>query len=52
MHLICDPRQLFFQCGAEMPKGWTPLALARNALSKNKIKTENLLLFSSSMCSF
>ena len=19
------PRQLFFQCGAEMPKGWTPL---------------------------
>ena len=25
MYLMCDPRQLFFQCGAEMPKGWTPL---------------------------
>ena len=26
MYLICGPRQLFFfQCGAEMPKGGTPL---------------------------
>ena len=25
MCLTCDPRQLFFQCGTEMPKGWTPL---------------------------
>ena len=25
MHLVCGPRQLFFfQCGPEMPKGWTP----------------------------
>ena len=24
-YLICGPRQLFFQCGPEMPKGWTPL---------------------------
>ena len=22
---MCDPRRLFFQCGPEMPKGWTPL---------------------------
>ena len=26
MYLICGPRQLFFQCGPETPKGWTPLA--------------------------
>ena len=25
MCLMCGPRQLFFQCVAEMPKGWTPL---------------------------
>ena len=26
MYLMCGPRQLFFfQCGPEMPKGWTPL---------------------------
>ena len=24
MYLICGPRQFFFQCGAEMPKIWTP----------------------------
>ena len=23
--LLCGPRQLFFQCVAEMPKDWTPL---------------------------
>ena len=23
--LMCSPRQLFFQCGPETPKGWTPL---------------------------
>ena len=22
---MCGPRQLFFQCSPEMPKGWTPL---------------------------
>ena len=22
--VLCGPRQLFFQCGPEMPKGWTP----------------------------
>ena len=26
MYFMCGPRQLFFfQCGPEMPKGWTPL---------------------------
>ena len=25
MYLMCGPRQLFFQCGTEMPKGWTLL---------------------------
>ena len=26
IYLICGPRQFFFyQCGPEMPKGWTPL---------------------------
>ena len=25
VYLTCGPRQLFFQCGPEMPKGWTPL---------------------------
>ena len=25
MYLMC-PRQLFFHCGPEMPRGWTPLA--------------------------
>ena len=25
MYLMCGPRQLFFQCGPETPKGWTPL---------------------------
>ena len=26
VYLMCGPRQLlFFQCGPEMPKGWTPL---------------------------
>ena len=25
VYLMCGPRQLFFfQCGPEMPKGWTP----------------------------
>ena len=27
VYLMCGPRQLFFfQCGSEMPEGWTPLA--------------------------
>ena len=26
MYLMCGPRQLFFQCGTETPKGWKPLA--------------------------
>ena len=25
MSLMCGPRQLFFQCGTETPKGWTSL---------------------------
>ena len=25
VYLTCDPRQLFFQCSPETPKGWTPL---------------------------
>ena len=25
MYSVCGPRQLFFQCGPETPKGWTPL---------------------------
>ena len=25
MYWMCGPRQLFFQCGPETPKGWTPL---------------------------
>ena len=25
LYLMCGPRQLFFHCGPEMPKGWTPL---------------------------
>ena len=25
MYLMCSPRQLFFQCGPEMPKRWKPL---------------------------
>ena len=30
MHLMCGPRQLFFfQCGPEMPNGWTPLLLTQ-----------------------
>ena len=24
MYLMCGPRQLFFQCGPETPKAWTP----------------------------
>ena len=24
VYLMCGPRQLFFQCGPEMPKSWTP----------------------------
>ena len=24
VYLMCGPRQLFFQCGPETPKGWTP----------------------------
>ena len=27
LYLMCNPRQLFFQCGPEMPKGWTPIHL-------------------------
>ena len=27
MYLMCGPRQLFFRCGPEMPKCWTPLKL-------------------------
>ena len=27
MYLMCGPRQLFFQYGPEMPKGWTPTVL-------------------------
>ena len=31
MYLMCGPRQLFlFQCGPEMPKGWTPLRERKN----------------------
>ena len=26
MYLMCGPRQLFFQDGTEIPKGWTHLA--------------------------
>ena len=29
MYLMCGPRQLFFQYGAEPPKGWTPLPRTR-----------------------
>ena len=30
VYLMCGPRQLFFfQCGPEMPKGWTPLLLEK-----------------------
>ena len=25
VYLMCGPRQLFFQCGMETPKGWAPL---------------------------
>ena len=25
VYLMCSPRQLFFHCGPETPKGWTPL---------------------------
>ena len=25
VYLMCGPRQLFLQCGPEMPKVWTPL---------------------------
>ena len=25
VYLMCGPRQLFFQCDPEIPKGWTPL---------------------------
>ena len=25
VYLMCGPRQLFFRCGPETPKGWTPL---------------------------
>ena len=25
VYLMCGSRQLFFQCGPETPKGWTPL---------------------------
>uniref|UniRef100_A0A8D0E9R3 Uncharacterized protein n=1 Tax=Salvator merianae TaxID=96440 RepID=A0A8D0E9R3_SALMN len=25
VYLMCGPRQLFFQCVPEMPKGWTLL---------------------------
>ena len=25
VYLMCGPRQLFFHCGPEKPKGWTPL---------------------------
>ena len=28
MYLLCGPRQRFFQCGPETPKGWTALLRA------------------------
>ena len=32
MHLMCGPRQLFFQCGPETPKGWTPLHIRMHGI--------------------
>ena len=33
MYLMCGPGDLFFQCGPEMPKGWTPLGSCPKILS-------------------
>ena len=35
MYLRCDPRQLFFQCGPETPKGWTPPILDAEDLNRD-----------------
>ena len=41
--LICSPRQLFFQCSPETPKGWTPLkvCVSRVCLNNPVARTEN-----------
>ena len=39
---MCDPRQLFFQCGPETPKGWTTL-LRTSVSSEQMIYLNNLL---------
>ena len=30
VYLMCTPRKLFFRCGPETPKGWTPLSTDGN----------------------
>ena len=43
MYLTCGPRQLFFfQCGAETPKGWTPLT--GFLLNKSKKRKKEIML--------
>ena len=34
MYLMCGPKQLFFQCGTEMSKGWIPLIFSSGNLTK------------------
>ena len=45
MYLTCGPRELlFFQCGAETPKGWTPMKgpelIAKHSIGVNTAKEE------------
>lgn len=44
MHLLCGPRQPFFQCGAETPEGWTAL-LAEGDLVKIKRDQDTVHVF-------
>ena len=39
---MCGPRQLFFQCGPETPKGWTPLEDVKIKLLFSSSKTINI----------
>ena len=50
VYLACGPRQLFFQCGPETPRGWTPLRLVLR-LWKTKLEREVFYFLTLFFCS-
>ena len=46
MYLMCSPKKLFFQCGPEMPKLWTPCCRqCKRILLPRIIVLENTICF-------